>query len=69
MKDLYREYKKSLFIQKEIIKNFTDKLNSARAEYDIKEVRRLKSILRILYEEKNELEEKIHQLRGYISIN
>ena len=66
MEVLYNEYEKSLQIQKDIIKSNTDKLKKARESYNYKEVRRLKALLKMLYEEKWELEEKTHLLKGYL---
>lgn len=66
MEVLYNEYEKSLQIQKNIIKSNTEKLKKAREVCNYKEVRRLKSLLKMLYEEKWELEEKTHQLKKYL---
>lgn len=66
MKELYNEYEKSLDIQKKVIKINLIRLKQAQTDCNYREVRRLRSVLRLLYEEKNELEEKSNQLKGYI---
>ncbi len=66
MEKLYSEYRNSLKIQNEIIRSNLEQLRTAKSNFNYKEVRRLSSILRILYDEKRELEEKSLLLRDYL---
>ncbi len=68
MEQLYREYEKSLEIQNKVIKTNTEKLRRARASCNCKEIKRLNTLLRTLYEEKYELEEKSRALGKYIGV-
>ena len=65
LKQLGEEYEKSIQIQSQVIKKNREKLNLARKSYNFKEVKRLNSLLKLLYEEKWEMEEKVVQIRKY----
>ncbi len=67
MEQLYIEYEKSIALQTDVIEKNRQRLLCARNKHNIKEVKRLNSLLRVLYEEKWELEEKIREIRKYIS--
>lgn len=65
LKQLGEEYEKSIQIQTQVIKKNREKLNKARKSYNFKEVKRLNTLLKLLYEEKWEMEEKVVQIRKY----
>lgn len=65
LKQLGDEYEKSIQIQTQVIKKNREKLNKARKSYNFKEVKRLNTLLKLLYEEKWEMEEKVVQIRKY----
>ncbi|MCM1485690.1 MAG: hypothetical protein NC122_05740 [Faecalibacterium sp.] len=67
LEELSREYERSIDVQSQVIKGNLDKLKKARKAMNFKEIKRLNSILCILYEEKSELEERAHQLKEYIN--
>ena len=67
LKDLAREYDHSIKIQKEVIEINRQKLKNARMKGNYNEVKRLTSLLHILYDEKCELENKANRLRNYYS--
>ena len=64
--ELNREYENSLAVQSKVIKGNLDRLREARKKSNFKEIKRLNSLLCILYEEKSELEERAHGLKEYI---
>ncbi len=66
MEQLYSEYKNSIEIQKNAIKNTTEKLKVARIRYNYSEVKRLNALLKLLYEEKWEMEEKVRAIKRYL---
>ncbi len=67
LNDLAKEYDRSVEIQKQAIETNRKKLFLARKKGDFGEMRRLSSLLRVLYDEKSELEEKANTLRNYYS--
>ncbi len=67
LQELGNEYEKSIEIQKQVIENTRKKLTHARKSADFREIKRLNTVLQVLYEEKSELEEKAHRLRKYYS--
>lgn len=67
LSELGQEYEKSIQIQAEIIKKNRERLAQARKNYNFKEVQRLNSLLKTLYEEKWELEEKAVEIKKYLS--
>lgn len=67
LKDLGNEYEESIHLQSEIIARNREKLKAARAKCNFKEIKRLNSLLRVLYEEKSELERTAHDINQYYS--
>ncbi|MCM1545184.1 MAG: hypothetical protein NC110_07795 [Ruminococcus sp.] len=67
LEELSRDYEKSISVQTRVIQGNLDKLKKARASSNFKEIKRLNSLLCVLYEEKSELEERAHELKEYIS--
>ena len=67
LQELANEYEKSIEVQKNVIKSAREKLQNARKSGDFREIKRLNTILQVLYDEKYELEEKAHKLRNYYS--
>lgn len=63
--DLAREYENSLVIQSKVIAEYREKLSMAIRNRNSGEIKRLNTMLRILYDEKNELEERTNELRAY----
>ena len=67
MEELYRTYDYSVTHQKKIIEATRLKLKKATEAHNISEIKRLNALLKVLYEEKWELEEKRKQLEKYLS--
>ena len=67
LNELGKQYEQSVRIQKEIIEKNRAKLKKAQSECNFKEIKRLETLLRVLYDEKYELEEKAHRLKEYYS--
>lgn len=67
LEQLCSEYEASIKVQKEVIKKNREKLLQAQKRHNFKEVQRLNTLLRVLYEEKWELEEKAVEMRKYLS--
>lgn len=65
--DLAKEYEDSIKIQQSIIESNRKKLTAARKKGNFKEVKRLSTLLRVLYDEKCEMEEKAITLKNYYS--
>ena len=65
--NLFDEYQNAIGIQNNLIKNNSQKLKIARKKHDFKEIKRLSSLLLVLYEERSELIERADGLRKYIS--
>ena len=61
--ELYRQYRRCIAVQKRVIACNRTRLNRAISERNQAEVQRLNRVLRILYEEKSELEERASGLR------
>lgn len=61
--ELYRQYRRCIAVQKRVIACNRDRLNRALRERNQTEVQRLNRVLRVLYEEKSELEERADGLR------
>lgn len=64
---MYGEYENAIDIQKNIINKRKEDLKKAREKGNFKEVKRLNSLIVLLYQEKSELEERAKGLREYIS--
>ncbi len=67
LQDLAKEYDHSVAVQKQVIEINRKKLLQARRKGNYTEVKRLTTMLQILYDEKSELEEKANRLRNYYS--
>lgn len=65
--ELYEEYGKSIAVQKRVIERYREQLFAARKKSNFKEIKRLNSLLCVLYEEKSELEERARGISDYIS--
>lgn len=63
--DLKEIYENCITVQKQVIANNRKKLNKAEKELDFAEMRRLRYLLNILYDEKSELEERCRELKEY----
>ncbi len=66
LEELEQEYIKALDNQLQLIEENREKLKKARSRCNCNEIKRLNSLLRLLYEEKYELEDSIHMIRNYI---
>lgn len=67
LEDLAMEYERSVAVQKKVIESNRKKLMQARRKGSFTEIKRLTTLLQVLYEEKSELEEKANRLRNYYS--
>ncbi len=67
LSELSATYEKSIAVQQGVIDSTRKKLKEAYAEYNFKEVERLNSLLRILYDEKNELELSAYEIKKYLN--
>ena len=67
MEELYKVYDNSVSIQTAVINSTREKLNIAKKAHNISEIKRLEGLLRLLYDEKAELEEKRRQIKAYLS--
>lgn len=65
LQELGKEYDNSIEVQSAVIEAFRKKLNEARKSYNLREVSRLNRLLKILYDEKSELEERARGLKSY----
>ena len=65
LQELGMEYDNSIRIQTAVIEKYRKKLNEARKSYNLREVSRLNRLLKILYDEKSELEERAKGLKDY----
>lgn len=64
--ELYEQYEKSIELQSQIIASCRKDLEKARKQRKNIQAAELNRILRILYEEKNELMLNAHELKKYI---
>ncbi len=67
LEELAKEYEQSVAVQKKVIESNRKKLLQARRKGNFTEVKRLTTLLQVLYDEKIELEEKANTLRNYYS--
>ncbi len=67
MADLYLQYEHCIAVQKRVIEQNRKRLRRALNSANASEVQRLNRVLRVLYEEKSELEERAEGLRAYLS--
>ena len=58
LSELSATYEKSIALQQEIIDKTRLKLKKASAEFNFKEIERLNSLLRVLYDEKRSIHNK-----------
>lgn len=65
--ELSKEYEVSILNQKRVIALYRDKLNEAQSKFNYKEVKRLNTLLKVLYDEKSELEEMAVEIKKYLS--
>lgn len=65
LQELGKEYDESIKIQSAVIEKYRIRLNEARKNYNLREISRLNRLLKILYDEKSELEERAKGLRDY----
>ncbi len=65
--ELSQQYENSIAVQRDIIKKNRERLLTARRKSNFKEIQRLNKLLKTLYEEKWELEEKALALRKHLS--
>ncbi len=63
--ELKETYENCIKVQSQVIAETRKKLLAAEKELNFSEVRRLRYILNILYDEKCELEERCKELREY----
>lgn len=63
---LYVQYNHCIEVQKNVIARYRARLQRAQRTFNMAEVQRLNALLRILYEEKSELEERANGLREYL---
>lgn len=59
------EYQHAIKVQNSIIEKNNQRLKKARNENNFKEIKRLCSLLTVLYEERSELVERANGLRKY----
>lgn len=64
--ELYEDYNNSIAVQKNTIAYYRRLLSGAIAKANQSEVKRLNSILCVLYEEKSELEERAAEIKKYV---
>lgn len=67
LQDLANEYDDSIKVQQKVIEINRKKLLQAQKQGNYKEVKRLSTLLHILYDEKSDLEKKANRLRNYYS--
>ncbi|MBQ4366082.1 MAG: hypothetical protein IJL00_04715 [Clostridia bacterium] len=66
MGELYLQYEHCIAVQKRVIDRNRRRLRQALHAANAGEVQRLNKVLRVLYEEKSELEERAQGLREYL---
>ena len=67
MEELYKVYDYSVTVQISVIASTREKLKKAKNAHNISETKRLESLLKVLYDEKAELEEKRRLIKEYLS--
>ena len=67
MEELYKTYNDSVTIQISVIAATREKLKKAKNSHNISEIKRLEALLKVLYDEKAELEEKRRLIKEYLS--
>lgn len=66
MSELYLQYEDCIRVQKRVIERNRKRLRQAQNSCNASEVQRLNKVLRVLYEEKSELEERAQGLKDYL---
>ena len=67
MEELYKVYDDSVAVQISVIAATREKLKKAKNAHNISETKRLEALLKVLYDEKSELEEKRRLIKEYLS--
>ena len=67
MEQLYKTYEHSLTVQGEALESARARLKNAIAHGKRSEIQHLKSLVRVLYEEKWELEERKREIGSYLA--
>ena len=67
LEELHAQYERSIAIQKKTIEENRQKLKLAQQRHNLGEVARLNKLLRLLYEEKLEMEGAAISIREYFS--
>ena len=67
LRELGNTYESCIEIQQKVINSYRKKLNEATKAYNYKELQRLNALLKVLYEEKEELEIAAHSIGKYCS--
>lgn len=67
LRELSKTYEESISVQDKVIASYRKKLNEAHKKFNMKEVARLNSLIRVLYEERMELQLSAHQMKKYLS--
>lgn len=65
IRELRDTYEECIAVQKKVIAGNRQKLLRAEKELNFGEIRRLRYLLNILYDEKSELEERCRELKEY----
>ncbi len=64
---LYNQYEQSIIIQGEVIETYKEKLKKARQQKNPAEIERLQKLLKILSDEKHELQTASIEMKRYLS--
>lgn len=67
LRDLSNTYEDCIAVQEQVIERYRKQLREAHKSYNMKEVQRLNSLLRVLYDEKMELQMTAHEINRYCS--
>lgn len=67
LSELSKTYEKSIALQQEIIERYRQRLNRAKTELNFKEMQRLTTLIKMLNDEKKDLEVSAYELKKYLS--
>lgn len=67
LSELSKTYEKSIALQQEIIERYRQRLNRAKTELNFKEMQRLNALIKMLNDEKKDLEVSAYELKKYLS--
>ncbi|MBQ4267445.1 MAG: hypothetical protein IJB93_04560 [Clostridia bacterium] len=67
LSELSKTYEKSIALQQEIIERYRQRLNRAKTELNFKEMQRLNTLIKMLNDEKKDLEVSAYELKKYLS--